>query len=1039
MKCKMRWLFPLVIFLGLAPQVFSQTLNITGRVKNAVTGEVLNGVSVVAKNTAQNTVTDAEGKFSMSVPVNTQLQFTYVGMNLQSYRVTRAGNIEISLEPTTNKLDEVVVIGYGTQKITKVSGAISAVKSADIEKLRPVRVEDALQGRTSGVNVIQGGSPGSAPTITIRGIPSYTGNGPLVVIDGINQTQADLNAINPADIESINLLKDAATAAIYGVSGGNGVIVVTTKTGRKNQKADISLNTNYGIQEVIRTIPVLNASEYGAMVNEGSVTAGGNIIFPDLSVLGAGTDWQNEIFEKAPLQLYNLGARGGSDKITYFLSGGYMSQGGIVGGYDRSRFNRINFSSNLSFDLTSRLKFILNANYQNLSSKGVQENSFNSIIGSALNYDPTVPVLNNVPNTVGKYGFSNLLLSEVFNPLTKLDNTFNKNSGNKFYGKFEFQYDVIKDLKLTSRFGYTKYDGNAKSFNPLVFWGLNNVDNSMNADGSTVTGKHNSVSHEKATFNNFNFETFANYNFNITADHQFETTLGFALGKNSGHTAGASRQDVPYNSWEFADYNAATGNNTATNTEAVKGYYYEYFKRNLSYFGRINYDYQDKYLASFTARRDGSTAFGKDNKFGLFSSGSLGWVISKEAFFRPGIINFLKLRGSYGALGNDNTNPQFAFIQTDYLASLYGSGNSIGYTFGNAFNSGATLGSLSNDQLSWEKQLQANVGVEMNFLRNKFSLTADYYQKDVKGLLFKPNPSLYLGTIPPPSTNIGSTKTNGIDLLLSFNDRLFNKIRLNTSIAFTTVKSKVTATNEDGSAWIFDGGYFNGQSQTVTVFAKGYSPVFFYGYQTAGLFQSAEEVTKWASQAGAQPGDIKFVDVNKDGIITADDKTQIGNPFPKFTVGWNLNLEYRGFDFTAFTYGSYGNDIYRAYERNANYTNKFKAVVNRWTGPGSTNDARYPRYSFTDPNNNARVSERFVEDGSFIKVKNLVLGYNIPASAAKWFRSIRVYAQVRNAFTFTKYTGYDPEVTGGGLLSTGVDRGSYPQSRTYSLGFDIKF
>ncbi|MBC7721223.1 MAG: SusC/RagA family TonB-linked outer membrane protein, partial [Pedobacter sp.] len=707
---------------------------------------------------------------------------------------------------------------------------------------------------------------------------------------------------------------------------------------------------------------------------------------------------------------------------------------------DKSRFSRANVTANLSFDLTPKLKFIINTTYINLNSVGVQENSFNSIIGSALNFDPTVAVSNTVPNTVGKYGFSNLLLSEVFNPLTKLDNTYNQNIGNKFYGKFEFQYQVVKNLKLTTRFGYTKYDGNAKTFNPLVFWGINNVDNSMNADGSTVTGKHNSVSHDKANYNSYNYELFGNYNFQVKGGHNFEAVAGMAVSKSSGNTAGASRQDVPFNSWDFADFNAATGNNSATNTEAIKGYYYEYFKRNLSYFGRVNYDYQEKYLASVTVRRDGSTAFGKDNKFANFVSGSLGWIVSKENFFKSKAINFLKIRGSYGSLGNDNTSPQYARIQTDYLASLYGTGNSIGYTFGNNFQSGASLGSLANDQLKWEKQLQANVGFEMTLLKNKFTISADYYQKNVTGLLFTPTASLYIGAIPTPSANIGSTKTNGVDITLGYNEQISKNFRFTTSATFTTVKNLVTATNDDGSAWIYGGGYFNGQSQNVTVFAKGYSPAAYYGYKTNGLFQSVGEIAKSATQAGAQPGDIKFVDINGDGVIDAKDRTLIGNPFPKFTVGWNVNFEYKSFDLSVFTYASSGNNVYRAYERNANYTNKFQDVLSRWTGPNTTNDARNPRYSFTDANNNSRVSDRYVEDGSFIKIKNILLGYTLQTKAIKKaFRSIRLYAQVKNAFTFTKYSGYDPEVTGGGLLDTGVDRGSYPQSRNYTVGLDIKF
>jgi hypothetical protein len=362
----------------------------------------------------------------------------------------------------------------------------------------------------------------------------------------------------------------------------------------RTRKPISRFNSNYGVQEVVNTLGVLNASEYAAIINEGSTTAGGQVIFPNLSTVGVGTNWQNEVFKMASMQSHNVSARGGSEKMSYFLSGGWLSQGGIVGGNDKSRFNRGNLTANLNFDLAPRLKFILNTTAVLLDGRGIQENSFNSVLGSAINFDPTVPKYNTVPNTVGTYGYSNLLLSEIFNPLTKLDNTFNKNVGNKLYGKGELQYDVLKNLKLTSRFGYTKYDGNAKSFSPLVFYGPLNVENSMNADGSTVTGRFNSVSHEKTSNFNWTWESFANYNFKVKEDHNFETVLGFSMAKTSGNAAGASRQDVPFNSWEFADFTAATGNNTATNTNAVTGYYYQYFRRNLSYFSRINYDLPGK-------------------------------------------------------------------------------------------------------------------------------------------------------------------------------------------------------------------------------------------------------------------------------------------------------------------------------------------------------------------------------------------------------------------------------------------------------------
>ena len=1040
MNLKISTVFTFFLLTLLLPYlVFAQSIAVTGTVKSNSNAQALKGVSVIVKGTNIGTSTDDEGNFSVKVPKQgTVLVFSNIGYKNQEITVNTETKLEIKLVDAAAVLDEVVInVGYGTQKVTKVSGAISTVKSADIEKLRPVRTEEALQGRASGVNVIQSGTPGSKPTVLIRGIPSFSGTDPVVIIDGVPQTLTDLNSINAIDIESINVLKDAATTAIFGVKGGNGVILVTTKSGRKNLKTEVNISSNYGVQEVLNTVGVLNATEYAAIINEGSTVAGGNVIFPNLSTIGVGTDWQKEVFKTAAMQSHNVSVRGGSDKMSYFLSGGFLSQGGIVGGNDKSIFNRSNFTANLTFNLSNKLKFLFNNTAVILDAKGIQENSFNSVIGSALNFDPTVSVLNAVPNTTGKYGFSNLLLSEIFNPLTKLDNTYNKNLGTKLYGKFEFQYDVTKNLKISTRFGYTKYDGNAKSFSPLVFYGPLNVDNSMNADGSTVTGKNNSVSHEKVSNLNYTWETFANYNFSLENKHNFETVLGMSLAKITGNTAGASRQDVPFNSWEFADFTAATGNNNASNSNALTGYYYQYFRRNLSYFSRINYDYENKYLASFSLRRDGSYAFGTNNKYANFLSGSLGWVVTNENFFKSKTIDYLKIRGSYGSIGNENVNPQFVGIVTG--GPSYGpTANSNGYSFGDVFYPGSTVGSAANDALRWERQLQANFGFDMNLFKNKVSLSVDYFEKKVDGLLFTPSASLYLGTVPIPTANIGSTKTSGLDITLSYNENIGKNIKLSNSFTFTTAKNLVTETNNDGTAKFFGGYYFNGQSQSVTVFEKGKTPGYFYGYKTDGLFQTYADISKAATQTGAQPGDIKFVDVNGDGKISAEDQTQIGNPFPEFTLGWNFNLEYKNFDFTAFTYASIGNDIYSAWERNANYTNKYRGVLARWTGAGTSNNARNPRYSFTDANSNIRVSDRYVEDGSFVKIKNIQLGYSFPKSTInKLFSSLRVYLQVRNAFTFTKYTGYDPEISGG-VLDTGIDRGAYPQARTFAIGVDIK-
>lgn len=1008
---------------------------VSGTVTDQLSGLPLESVSVVVRGSSTGTTTDKKGAFTLNVPDgNAVLVISLVGYQQQEIKVGATANFSIKLVSNSSALNEVVVIGYGTQKVTKVSGAISTVKGADIEKLRPVRAEDALQGRASGVTVVSPGSPGAKPTVLIRGIPSYTGTDPAVIVDGSIQTLDDLNSISASDIESISVLKDAATTAVYGIKGGNGVIVITTKSGRKNQKTEFTASANYGKQQVLNTIGVLNAAEYAGMINEGSTVSGGPVIFPDLSQFGAGTDWQNEIFKKATIQSYTINARGGSEKMGYFLAGSYLGQDGIVGGGDKSYFRRATGTANLNFDFTSKLKFIANTTFVNIQGAGVAENSINSVISNALNFDPTAPIYNNVPGSYGKYSVSPNILSEIFNPLMQLDETYNKSNTNKMYGKLELQYDVLKNLKLTSRFGYTNVDITGKSFDPLSYYGNAHINSELNSAGDTIVGRnaHNSVSENKTSYFSYTFETFANYNFKIKKDHHFETVLGISFAENTGNSINASRQDVPFNSWEYADISSANGIAQRSGLDAGS---WQFRRKNLSYFSRLNYDYKEKYLASFSARRDGSYAFGVNNKFGNFYAGSLGWVVTNENFFHPKAIDYLKIRGSYGVTGNENVSPQFQRISTSIY--LYNLGQNAGYSFGNEPTSiGATIASFKNDNLAWEKQKQLNVGFDIRFGKNKFSFSADYFEKKISGLLFTPSLSLYLGTAAAPTANIGTTKTSGYEMNLGFTDNISKSFRINTNVTFTAAKNLVTQTNKG----LITGGGYGIPFQAITRFEEGFTPGYFYGYKTDGLFQNAGDIAKGAIQDNAKPGDIRFVDINGDGKIDANDRTQIGDPFPNFTMGWSLNLDYKGFDFTTFVYASVGNDVYRAYERNLAMTNKFRGVLARWTGEGTTNDARNPRYTFVDANNNTRASDRYVEDGSFVKIKDIQFGYTLPASLykKKVFSKIRIYAQVKNAYTFTKYSGFDPEISGA-IFDTGIDRGSYPQARTYSMGVDFKF
>ena len=496
---------------------------------------------------------------------------------------------------------------------------------------------------------------------------------------------------------------------------------------------------------------------------------------------------------------------------------------------------------------------------------------------------------------------------------------------------------------------------------------------------------------------------------------------GFTIGKQTYNFLSGSNVDVPNNSWTYADLSAATGGIEDQSTGSNQS-----VSRSVSLMTRIEYDFQEKYLASVTVRRDGSTSFGKNNKFAIFPSASFGWVASNEDFFKSSFINFLKIRASYGSVGNDNASPQFGTIS-----------NFPKYTFGDTITAGSTLLGIPNDDVSWENQIQTNAGIDLAFFDSKLRFTADYFIKTVDDLLFSPTLSLYLGIPAYPIANIGKTETKGFEISLSYNDDISDKISFSNTFNFTTAENLVKEIN-NGDKYIWGSGY-GIPFTSLTQFRQGESPGIFWGYKTNGIFQNQSEISNHATQDNAQPGDIRYVDVNGDNKIDSEDRTKIGDPFPDFTLGWNFALNVSNFDLSVFTYASVGNDIFRGYERNLNYTNKFASVLNRWTGEGSSSTE--PRYSFIDANNNTRASDRYVEDGSFVKIKNIQLGYNFPLSESSSLTSLRIYALAKNAFTFTDYRGYDPEISNGGgpVLDTGVDRGTYPSPRIVSLGLNIKF
>ena len=1001
----------LLILLG-SFLIVAQDATLNGSVSDSYNDGPLPGVSVVISGTQNGTTTDFNGNFSLSgVSVGDVIQFSYIGYLTKDVTVGSSFNLSVSLDEDVESLDEVILIGYSTQKSSNISGAVSTVSGDDVQKLKPLRVEDALQGQ-AGLNVISSGSPGGKPSVLIRGITSFSGTDPLVVIDGINSSLWDMDAINPANIESISVLKDASTTALYGVRGGNGVIVITTKSGKKNQETVFSLDTSFGMQGVNKYIDVLNASQYAAILNEGSVSSGGPIIFSNLS-LGAGTNWQKELFNTAPISTTNFSASGGDSKSTYFLSAGYTSQEGVAVGGDKDFFDAATFTANFTSELSDDLKVIVHTKFSNLQGNGLGGNQINN----ALNFDPMIK-----PMVDGAYGMSSTITQEIINPLAGVSNSYSDNKTDKLIGKIELQYQLMDDFKITSRLGYSSVWQQQKGFTPLQFYGIGHNRTNANADLSQRTADdHNRVSETKQNWFNYSYELFGNYDFSLNEEHNFNVFAGFTIGKSTNNGLSGSNVDVPFNSWTYADLSSASGGIEDQSTGS-----WQSVSRSVSLMGRVEYDFQEKYLASVTIRRDGSTSFGKNNKFAVFPSASIGWVASNEDFFNSSTINFLKVRASYGTVGNDNASPQFGTISTFPK-----------YTFGQTIYSGSTLLGIPNNDVSWENQTQTNLGVDLRMFDSKFKFTADYFIKSVDDLLFSPTLSLYLGIPSYPVANIGKTETKGYELSLSYGSEISENVSFNTTFNFTAAENLVKEIN-NGDKYIWGSGY--GIPYTsLTQFRQGESPGIFWGYKTNGIFQNQSEISNHATQNNAQPGDIRFIDVDGNGKIDAEDRTKIGDPFPDFTLGWNFSLTVSDFDLSVFTYASVGNDIFRGYERGLNYTNKFASVLNRWTGADTSTTE--PRYSFIDANNNSRASDRYVEDGSFVKIKNIQLGYNFPLGEASPFSSMRIYALAKNAFTFTEYTGYDPEISNGGspVLDTGIDRGTYPSPRIVSLGLNLKF
>lgn len=987
--------------------VFSQTFSASGTVKSSVDNMPLPGVNIVVKNTSNGTVSDFDGNFSLSnVSSGSILVFTYLGFEIQELVATTG--MEILLKEDNQALDEVILIGYGSKSQKDLTGSVSMVKSETIEKLKPVDVSQALQGRASGVSVTSSsGSPGSGFRVLIRGVSSNSDNDPLVVVDGYI---ASMNSINPDDIESLTVLKDAQ-AAIYGIEGANGVILVTTKKGSKNAPPKVSYNVYSGFQETSKQLSLLNNVEYAALLNESYAANGESLPFPNLNNLGNNTDWQDNLFDTANITNHNISLSGGTDNVTYYLGASHLDQEGIIAS-DKSNFVRDNVKLSLGIDVSEKLTTTLNLNYFANSRKTINESGLGSVLFNAISYSPLFAL--NQEDLGGLFG------NEIINPFSQIRDTYNSYFGNSIEGNFQLEYKVLDGLTATTRMGFKSYNDKAKSFSPIVNYGAGKV---FNTDRSTV-------SQNKQQYNSYTWDTFISYK--DTSDEEFtaEVTVGMAVTKDWGDGLFATGYDVPNNSWDFADIALTTGTNDARETGS-----YTYDNRLLSYFGRLQYDYKGKYFLSAMLRRDASSAFDKDFRVDYFKSVTAGWKISEEVFLQDNIfINFLKLRASYGTLGN--------LVGSDlYRATLSGEAT---YVFDNALTNGTALGPLPNPVASWETAEKLDIGLDAQLFGNKIEIVADYFSEDRVDLLIPGLPfSGILGATAPgsgtPVVNAGTTRTKGFELMLNYSDAVNDNLSFNVGYNITQLKGEVISINSDVA---IEGGSFGIGQLAPSRMEVGQPIGYFYGLQTDGIFQTQAEVDAHPSQAGlgnaAQPGDLRFVDVNQDGTIDANDRTFIGKPLPDYIMGFNLNIDYKNFDFSAYGYAELGKDMVRNYERDQPNVNRLDYYLDRWTGPGTSNEV--PRAT-TGATSNKLFSDFFVEDASFLRIQNIQLGYTFPQSSYEGvaLSKVRLYASVNNAFTFSKYKGFDPAATSGNALGGGIDPGFYPVTRQYLIGLNISF
>ena len=1040
-------LFMLLLFQAMALRANPlQERIVTGAVTSSADGEALIGVSVRVKESSTGTVTDIDGKYSLSVRSGETLVFSYIGHLEQEIKVENQTIINVELAENVKEIDEVVVIGYGVQKKKLNTGATVQLKGESLAKLNTTSPLQAMQGQTPGVNIVStSGQPGAEMKVTIRGLGTVGNASPLYIIDGI---EGDISVISASDIESIDILKDGASAAIYGAQAANGVVLVTTRQGVKG-KGLVTFDAYYGIQNVARKTKMLNAEQYKVIMNEQAVNSGSGLIDFDAMNGLADTDWVGQMFkDDAKTESYTVSVNGGSETSVYSLSLNYLSQEGIVGGADVSNYERYGFRINTEHKLYgNKLKVGQHLNFNWIKNSGIQVgNQYNNTLRAAFTTSPLSPVYsdNNLYNSPYNDTTKSPWYNADGNPYgLMMTNNNNKNSTQRLIGDIYVELEPIKNLKLRTSFGLNYFSSNYREYKPIYRFSIYDY----NEDHTTVIQRAN----QGRTLTWINT---AGYDFKIN-DHAFNTLVGIEAKGYDGIGVSAGRWNLlsQFNDFSHAYINNAIGeahikDGTVVDAKEVGGGP-DNQTRTLSYFGRIGYNYQEKYMLNATFRADGSSNFAKGNQWGYFPSFSAGWVITNEDFMgkTQNWLDFLKIRVSWAQVGNQNIDP-YQFASPISTSTNVSSDNPAGnYIFGTGLGAGSNIkGSypvrLSNEKVKWETTEQTNIGFDARFLRSRLNLNLDLYTKTTKDWLVEA-PILATAGAKPPIINGGDVNNKGVELGLVWNDNIG---KLNYSIGVNGAYNK----NKVGKIPTDDGiihGLTNmlyANSEEFYRAQNGHTIGYFWGYKTAGIFQNQEDIDAWIAagngilQKDVKPGDVKFVDVQKDGVIDVNDKVDLGSGTPDFTYGFNISLDYKGFDFSLFANGVTGNKIVQSYGshagKQANYTT---AILKRWTGEDTSN--RIPRV--TDNNINWQFSDLYLQDGDYLRISNIMLGYDFAKLInLKYISQCRLYASVQNAFTFTKYDGMDPEIGyGTSSWAQGVDLGYYPRPRTFLFGVNLKF